>query len=159
MQRTQPSNKKSRKSAARNWKKVTNLQPTLKLSEASTVPEEWKEIIKSPIDAFKAMFSDNLVLHVTNQTNLYAVQHGKGTMKEEIWRMKLEFLLQFYCCQGIAKFHIEIFIGQMHLTHNKAVSCAMNRNRFREILSNVHLADNTQITEDDTAKHRYYLKS
>ena len=37
-----------------------------------------KEIIKSPIDAFKAMFSDNLVLHVTNQTNLYAVQHGKA---------------------------------------------------------------------------------
>ena len=117
VQRTQPSNKKSRKSAARKWKKVTNLQPTLKLSKASTVPEEWKEIIKSPIDAFKAMFSDDLVLHVTNQTNLYAVQHGKGTLKEEIWRMKLEFLLQFYCCQGIAKFHIEIFIGQMHLTH------------------------------------------
>ena len=63
------------------------------------------------------MFSDDLVLHVTNQTNLYAVQHGKGNFKDEIWRMKLELLLQFYCCQGIAKFHIEIFIGQMHLSH------------------------------------------
>ena len=63
-------NKKSRKSAARNQKKGTDLQLTLKFSEASAVPEEWKEIIKSPIDAFKAMFSDNLVLHVTNQTNL-----------------------------------------------------------------------------------------
>ena len=111
VQRTQPPNKKSRKSAARNWKKDTDLQPTLKLLEASAVPEEWKEIIKSPIDAFKAMFSDDLVLHVTNQTNLYAVQHGKGNFKDEIWRMKLELLLQFYCCQGIAKFHIEIFVG------------------------------------------------
>ena len=45
-------NKKSRKSAARNQKKGTDLQLTLKLSEASAVPEEWKEIIKSPIDAF-----------------------------------------------------------------------------------------------------------
>ena len=54
---------------------------TLKLSEASTVPKKWKEIIKSPIDAFKAMFSDDLVLHVTNQTDLYAVQHGKGNSK------------------------------------------------------------------------------
>ena len=38
-----------------------------------------------------------------------------------IWtflRMKVGFLLQFYCCQGIAKFHIEIFIRQMHLTHS-----------------------------------------
>ena len=69
-----PPNKESIKSDERNWKKITGLQPTLKLSEASAVPEEWKEIITSPIDAFKAMFSDNLVLHVTNQTNLYAVQ-------------------------------------------------------------------------------------
>ena len=57
VQRTQPLNKKSRKLAARNWKKGTDL----KLSEASAVPEEWKEIIKPPIDPFKAMFSDDLV--------------------------------------------------------------------------------------------------
>ena len=30
------------------------------------------------MDAFKAMFSDDLILHVTNQTNLYAEQHGKS---------------------------------------------------------------------------------
>ena len=52
----------------------------MKLSEASPVPKEWKEIIKSPNDGFKAMFSDDLVLHVTSQTNLYAVQHGKGNL-------------------------------------------------------------------------------
>ena len=46
VQRTQLPNKKSRKSTARNWKKGTDLQPTLKLSEASAAPEEWKEIIK-----------------------------------------------------------------------------------------------------------------
>ena len=56
VQRTQLPNKKSRKSAARIWKKGTDLQPTLELFEASAVPEEWKEIIKSPIDAFKAVF-------------------------------------------------------------------------------------------------------
>ena len=46
VQRNQPPTKKSRKSAARNWKNGTDLQPTLKLLEASAVPEEWKEIIK-----------------------------------------------------------------------------------------------------------------
>ena len=40
VQRTQLPNKKSRKPAARNWKKGTDLQPTLKLSEVSAVPEE-----------------------------------------------------------------------------------------------------------------------
>ena len=62
MQLTQPPNKKSRKSAARSLRKGADLQPTLK---ANTVPQEWKEIIKSPIDAFKAMFSDDLVLRAT----------------------------------------------------------------------------------------------
>ena len=66
VQRTQRQNKKPRKSAARNWKKGTDLQPTLKLLEASAVSEGWKEKVKSPIDALKAMFSDDLVLHVTN---------------------------------------------------------------------------------------------
>ena len=149
VQRTQPPNTKSGKSAARNSKKGTDLQPTLKLLEASVVREEWKEIIKSPNDAFKPMFFDDLVLHVTSQTNLYAVQHGKGNLN--ILKDEIGLLLQFYCRQVIAKFHIEIFIGQMHLTHNEAVSCAMSRYRFREILSNLHLTDNTQITED-----RYY---
>ena len=36
--------------------------------------------IKSSIDVFKAMFFDDLVLHMINQTNLYSVQHVKGNL-------------------------------------------------------------------------------
>ena len=74
--------------------------PTLKPSEASAVPEEWKEIMKSPIDAFKAIFSDDLVLHVTNQTNHYAVQHGKGNLnilEDKIRTSIAVLLLSEYC--------------------------------------------------------------
>ena len=101
VQHTQLPHKKSRKSAARNWKKGTDLQPTLKLSEGSAVLEEWKEIIKSPIATFKAMFSDDLVLHMTNQTNLYAVQHGKSNwniLEDEI-RTFIAVLLLSGCCK------------------------------------------------------------
>ena len=56
VQCTQPPNKKSRKSAIRSWKIGTDLQLTLKLSEASVVPEEWKEIIKSLIMRSKLCF-------------------------------------------------------------------------------------------------------
>ena len=100
MQHTQLPNKKSKKSAARNWKKGTDLQPTLKLLEASAVIEEWRETVKSPIDAFKAMFFDGLVLHVTNQSNLYAVQHGKGNLnnlENEIRNFIVVLLLPEYC--------------------------------------------------------------
>ena len=76
------------------------MKPTLKLSEASALPEEWKEIIKSHIDVFKAMFSDDLVLDVTNQTNLYAVSHGKGNLNilEDETRTFISIvLLSGYC--------------------------------------------------------------
>ena len=78
------------------------MQPTLKLLEASAVPEEWREIIKSPIDVFKAMFSDDLVLHVTNQPNLSAVQHshGKGNLnilEDEIRTFIAVLFLSGYC--------------------------------------------------------------
>ena len=112
--------------------------------------EEWKEIIKSPIDAFKAMFSDNLVLHVTNQTNLYAVQHDKcnlNILEDEFRSFIAVLLLSGYCKVP----HRNLYWADAPDTHNEAVSCAVSRNRFREILSNLHLADNTQVTED-----RYY---
>ena len=150
VQRTQRQNKKSRKSAARNWKKGTDLQPTLKLLEASAVPEGWKEIVQSPIDALKAMFSDDLVLHVTNQANLYTVQHGKGNLNifhEKIKTFTAVLLLSAYCKVP----HQNIYWADAPDTLNDAVSCGMCRNRFQEILSILHLVDNSQITED-----RYY---
>ena len=104
--------KKSRKPAARNGKKDTNLQPTLKLSEASAVPEKWKEIIKASIGAFKAMFSD-LVLHVANQTNLYAVQHDKDSLKILHDEIRTAVLL----LSGFSKVPYQIFVAQMQLTH------------------------------------------
>ena len=150
MQRIQTPNKKSRKSAARDWKQGTDLQPTLKLLEASTVLEEWKEIIKSPIDVFKAMFSDDLVLHVTNQTNLYAVQHGKGNLnnlEDEIRTFYVVLLLSGYCKVP----YWDLYWGDAPDTHREAVSCPVSINRFQEILSNLHLIENIQIAED-----RYY---
>ena len=118
--------------------------------ETSAVPEEWKEIIMSPIDAFKAMFSDDLVLDVTNQTNLYAVQHDKGNLnilENEIRIFIAVLLLSGYCKVP----YRDLYWADAPDTLNEAVSCAMSRNRFRQILSNLHLAENTQTTED-----RYY---
>ena len=47
------------------------------------------------------MFSDDLVLHLTNQTNLYAVRYGKGNLNilgDEI-RSFIAVLLLSGCCK------------------------------------------------------------
>ena len=83
---------------------------------------------KSPIDACKAMFSNDLVLHVANQINLYAVQHGKGNLnilEDEIKTFIAILLLPGYCKVPYRDFY---WADEMHLTHSEAVSCAVNRN-------------------------------
>ena len=76
------------------------------------------------------------------------------------WRMKLELLLQFHCCQGIAKFHIEIFIRQMHLTHTMKQShvqwVEINFGRYYQTLT---WLITYRLQKIDTTKYEYYLKS
>ena len=99
------------------------------------------------------MFSDDLVLHVTYQTTLYAVQHGISNLNilEYEIRTFIAFLLLSRYCKVPYR---NLYWADAPDTHNEAVSCAMNRNRFREILSNLHLDDNTQIAEDRYCKVR-----
>ena len=99
------------------------------------------------------MFSNDLVLNVTNQTNPYVVQHGKGNLnilEDEIRTFIAVLLLSGYCKVS----YRNLYWADAPGTHSEAVSCAMSRNRFREILSNLHLADNTQITEGRNYKVR-----
>ena len=78
------------------------------------------------------------------------MQHDKGNLsilEDESRTFIAVLLLSRYCIVP----YRDLYCADAPDTHNKGVSCAMSRKRFREILSNLHLADNTQITED-----RYY---
>ena len=92
------------------------------------------------------MFSEYLVLHVTNQNNLYAVQHSKGNLNilEDEIRTFIAVSLVPRNCKVAYQY---LYWTDAPDTHNEGLSCAMSRNTFREILSKLHLADNTQITE------------
>ena len=76
------------------------------------------------------------------------------------WRMKLELLLQFHCCQGIAKFNIEIFIRQMHLTHTMKQShvqwAEINFGRYYQTFT---WLVTYRLQKIDITKYEYYLKS
>ena len=106
---------------------------------------------------FKAIFSDEFVWHVTNQTNLYAVQHCKrnlNILQNEI-RIFIAVLLLPGYCKVLYRY---LYWADAAETRNEAVSYALSRNRFREILSNLCLADNTQIVEGRYYKVRVVVK-
>ena len=75
------------------------------------------------------MFSDDLVLHVRNNSNLYAEQHVKGNLnilEDEIRTFIAVSLLPEYC-----KFpYGNLYLADAPDTSNEAVSCAIIRNRF-----------------------------
>ena len=76
------------------------------------------------------------------------------------WRMKLGFLLQFYCCQGVAKFHIEIFIGKMHLTYPMKQSHVQRAEiDFERYYQTLIWLTTGRLHKTDTTKYEYYLKS
>ena len=120
----------------KHWKKSTELHPPIG-NKCCT-----RRIIKWSIDAFKAMFSANdLVLHVINQTNLFAVQHGKGNLnifEDEIKTFIPILLLSAYCK---VPYRYLYWIATPD-THNEPVSSSRTRNRFWEILSSLHPVDN-----------------
>ena len=95
------------------------------------------------------MISCDIITHIIHQTNLYASQKGKNLncYESKVITLIAIILLSGYCkvpCRDLC------WSGSPD-THNEAVSNAMSRNRFREIFSCLHLANNAEINED-----RYY---
>ena len=76
------------------------------------------------------------------------------------WRIQLELSLQFYYCQGIAKFHLEIFIGQMHLTHTvKQSHVQWAEIDFERYYQTFIWLITHRLKKIDTTKYEYYLKN
>ena len=142
---------KKKKKIIRRWKKNFPLNnPNFVLSNSvPAISEQTKENLKNPLDTFNAMISCDIITHITHQTNLYASQKGKNLNcdESEVITVIAIILLSGYCkvpCR-------DLYWSGSPDTHNEAVSNEMSRNRFREIFSCLHLANNAEINED-----RYY---
>ena len=76
------------------------------------------------------------------------------------WRIELGLLLQFYSCPGIANFHIEIFIGQIHLSYiMKQYQLQWAETDFRRYYQTFIWMKTHRLQKIETRKYEYYLKS
>ncbi|XP_046392163.1 piggyBac transposable element-derived protein 3-like [Ischnura elegans] len=111
-------------------------------------------INQSPFDSFRVFFSEDFVLHIVEQTNMYANlrgNHGFSVASEEI-----------YAFLGILLFSGYHFLPRKRLFWNTDDDCnvtivreTMRRNRFDDILRYLHLADNTNL---DTSDRLYKIR-
>ena len=92
--RRQKKNKKERK-----WKKA-DIDSAHDIADPNELPAELSDSIETPFDAFWNTYSDNLLVTITTQTNIYANQHKElnaPATSEEIKAIISILLLSDYC--------------------------------------------------------------
>jgi len=112
----------------------------------------------TPLAIFNGFFDDDIVQNMVQQTNLYAKRDkGKHTFSTDVREMRL-FLAMLMLSGYTVLPRRRMYWENSDDVSNKAMSDAMSRNRFEEILSVFHLADNLHLDTNDTmAKVRPFL--
>jgi len=95
------------------------------------------------------MFLDEPAIHLlVENTNKYARSRGKHTFETTLAELKLFMAILFM--GGYAQLpQRRLYWDPSDDVHNEAVSGAMTRNRFEEIVMVVHVADNEKLPAND----------
>ena len=102
--------------------------------------------LTSPLQFFELFFDDDMITHITTQTNLYAGQHN---IRLEMTADELRTVFGGILLSGYSKLPHR----RMYWFSSDDVPSLLNqsirRNRFDDILKHVHLADNETLNADD----------
>ena len=142
----EPPTKKSKSS--RKWikKDIESKIPTWEPTENSHL-QQLREKELDPKDYFELFFDDALISLIVNKSNLYAAQKNKNLQVTD---------KEMRCYLGILMLSGYVTVPRKRMywenssdTKNKLVVQAMRRDRFFDIMSNLHFADNTNLDQDD----------
>jgi len=104
----------------------------------------------TPVAIFNAFFDDDVVKYMVKMTKLYAQRDkGKHGFSIDVSEMRL-----FYTVLILSGYSVlprrRMYWENSDDVSNKAMSDAMSRNRFEEILSVFHVCDNESLVASDT---------
>ena len=102
---------------------------------------------RTPSSFFELFFDDAVIEHITQMTNMYAMQNSKqlGATASEIRLTIAILLISGYIPLANRRMYWELSED----VHNEAVSSAMPLNRFEELLRFIHVCDNTNLDATD----------
>lgn len=104
---------------------------------------------KTPSDVFDLFFDEEVLQYIINQTNLYA-RRDRDNHNFEISVTELRNFLSILIISGYSTVSRKRMYWELNPdSHNEAISNAMSRNRFDEIMKYIHFADNLQLPEND----------
>nr|CAD7573701.1 unnamed protein product [Timema californicum] len=109
---------------------------------------EWIQNIYSSVELFEMFFEDQVIELIANCSNNYAFQKSDIKFKVAANYIKVFIgilLLSSYC--SVPKYRM--YWKTSSDTYNEAVSKAMSRNTFEDILKYLHVYDNLTLDESD----------
>lgn len=112
------------------------------------LPEWLRECDGDPVKLFELFYDTEVIQIICDFTNLYAFQKGEPNLniKPEEVRIFLAILLVSGYCQ-VPRYRM--YWEQSPDCHNSAISEAMSRNRFCQIMRYLHVCDNNELNKDD----------
>lgn len=109
-----------------------------KLSEGST-----------PLDAFQLYFSEDVIGHITVQTNLYASQTGRSGWDPITPEELRAYFGMLILMSTNPTHHVHLYWSSDSLFNVEEISQVMTFKRFQKITNSLHLNDNTLIPARD----------
>lgn len=147
----EPLAKYQRTSTSRNrnnnnfWRKIDPSYTIVTQCEAIPISVEAQNC-KTPIEFFELFFTDDLLSHIADQSNLYALQKNTNL---DISSEELKVFLGALLLSGYAKYPNRRFYWSDNMDSPQILSNSMRLKRFEKILANIHLNDNTQFQAID----------
>jgi len=126
-----------------NWTKGDLLATRLVWSPADI----HDPVEQTPVELFSMFFNEQLLNDIVFHTNTYAAQKNLAldVTAEEIESFIGILLLSGYVQLPRRRMYWEKSVD----THNALVASSMSRNRFEQILSNIHVVNNETLNKDD----------
>lgn len=100
-------------------------------------------VVKRPVEYFRHFFSEDLITHIVEQSNLYAIQQNPNK-SFALSSLELEQFLGTLLAMSMVKLSNSRLYWKSKL-NCPIVSEMMSRDRWEEIKSKIHFNDNTQI--------------
>ena len=115
------------------------------------------DLLLDPVSFFELFFDNTLINHIVSETNKYAAFKGAHNF------LVSEHDIKSFITILMLSSYVDVYSKEQYRsidcdTRNDLITRMMTRNRFRDILRYLHLADNNAIDEDDRFfKVRQYL--
>lgn len=116
--------------------------------EREYVRPSWLEKEFDPVQMFETIVDDEVITHIVNSTNLFALQSGNEHFQITNQDMRLFIAILFlsgYCTVPRKRMYWETSED----THHESVSKAMSRTKFEDILRYIHVCDNSALDQTD----------